>query len=389
MKKYFFYGSSILFSRGLEYIVLFIAPLYLSKENYGSLEFYKKLIELGAAILTFGLPTLILSYPKSKDSKVYFTFIALLFISLLAVISAPFLAVFSYLFLLVPIYFHSIFFNNGIFAPFILTYKGSNFASVYKGLISLVFYAVVLIGIFYSKDPDMAFVYVGYILSPILLCYTLFYIYKKNIVLNKLKRYWRLFRQLIIGSLTIVISNFANMMFLYTDILIIKILSDNAAIEIADYSFSLNIANALMLIPLTLVQVDIEKLKANLNYVVLLRKKILFLVAASAVLLVLLFLFLTHFYVKNYSSVLYIFLIILGAKIFQSISVSYGAIIIIEKLFSQNLFINISALVINIILTYFLYDQLGLIGVALSSIISLIIRFVLLVRINRKVSLKQ
>ena len=34
-KKYFFYGCSILFSRGVEYLILFFAPLMLSKQDYG------------------------------------------------------------------------------------------------------------------------------------------------------------------------------------------------------------------------------------------------------------------------------------------------------------------------------------------------------------------
>jgi O-antigen/teichoic acid export membrane protein len=385
LKKYFFYGSSILFSRGLEYLILLIAPLYLTKENYGSLEFYKKIIELGAAILTFGLPTLILSYPKSNESKVYFTFLSLLFITALSIIVAPFLNIFNYLFLLIPIYFHSIFFNNGVIAPFVLTYKGSNYASIYKAVISLLFYTIVLIAILYSKEPDLAFVYVSYLLLPVLLFYTIFYVYKHNIILRTLKRYWFIFKRLIISSLTIVVSNFANMMFLYTDILIIKILSNNADIEIANYSFSLNIANALIIIPLTLVQVDIEKLKKQISYFKVLRKKILYLVAGMTLVLVMVFLFLTHFYFQSYSSVLYVFLIIIGAKFIQAISVSYGAVVLIRKLFSQNLTINLSALIANVILSYLLYNKFGLIGIALSSLMSLIIRFILLVRINNKI----
>ncbi|RCW93568.1 MATE family efflux transporter [Winogradskyella arenosi] len=385
MKKYFFYGSSILFSRGLEYLILLIAPLYLTKENYGSLEFYKKIIELGAAILTFGLPTLILSYPKSNESKVYFTFISLLFITGLSIITAPFLNLFNYLFLLIPIYFHSIFFNNGIIPPFILTHKGSNYASIYKAVISLLFYSIVLITILYSKEPDFAFVYVSYLLLPLLFCYTIFYVYKNNIIFHTLKRYWFIFKKLIISSLTIVVSNFANMMFLYTDILIIKLLSNTADIEIANYSFSLNIANALIIIPLTLVQVDIEKLKKQIDYFKVLRKKILYLVASMTLILVMVFLFLTHYYFENYSSVLYVFLIIIAAKFIQAISVSYGAVVLIKKLFSQNLTINLSALIANVILSYFLYHEFGLIGIALSSLMSLILRFILLVRINNRI----
>lgn len=334
-------------------------------------------------MLTFGLPTLILSYPKSQESKTYFTFISLVFISAIGLLSAPFLYVSHYLFLLVPIYFYSIYFNNGIIAPFILTFKGSNSASLYKAIISLLFYTIVLASIFYAEKPEFAFVYVNYIVLPFLLLYTGFYVYKQKIIAYKLKRYWKLFKRLLSSSLTIVVSNFANMTFLYTDILIIKLLSQNANIDIADYSFSLNIANALILVPLTLVQVDIEKLKKNMTYAIVLRKRILIATLALAIGLIVVFLFLTHFYFQDYRVIFYVFLVILGAKIFQSVSVSYGAQIIIKKMFRQNLTINLTALILNVILSYVLYYYFGLLGIAMASLASLIMRFVLLVRINR------
>jgi len=360
-----------------------LAPLYLTKETYGGLEFYKKIIELGAAILTFGLPTLILSYPKSQESKSYFTLISLLFISAIGIVALPFLYVFHYAFLLIPIYFYSIYFNNGIVAPFILTYKGSNSASMYKAIISLVFYSIVIASIFYTDEPELSFVYVNYLVLPVLLLYTTVYVYKQNIIASKLKRYWSLFRRLLLSSLTIVVSNFANMTFLYTDILIIKLLSQHADVDIADYSFSLNVANALILIPLTLVQVDIEKLKKNMAYATVLRKRILLATIGLAVCLLLVFLILTHFYFQDYRLIFNVFLVILGAKIFQAISVSYGAQIIIKKMFKQNLAINLSALSFNIILSYVLYSYFGLMGIAIASAISLVLRYVLLVRINR------
>ena len=171
MKKYLVYGSSILFSRGLEYLVLFIAPLYLSKDTYGEFEFYKKIIELGAALLTFGLPTLVLTYPKSPDSKKYFTLYSWIFITILTVIFLPALASLNYVIILLPIYFHSIFFNNGIIPPFVLTFKGSKYASFYKVAVSALFYISILILLFFSHSPELSFVHVCYILLHVMLGY--------------------------------------------------------------------------------------------------------------------------------------------------------------------------------------------------------------------------
>jgi O-antigen/teichoic acid export membrane protein len=386
LKKYIVYGSSILFSRGLEYLVLFIAPLYLSKATYGEFEFYKKIIELGTAVLTFGLPTLVLTYPKSPDSKKYFSFYAWIFITVLTLIVLPFLIVLNYVIILLPIYFHSIFFNNGIIPPFLLTFKGSIYASFYKLLVSALFYITVLMLLFFSASPELSFVHVCYVLLPIMLISSIRWIYKYEILCLKLKKYVSLFKKLILGSLTIVISNFLNMMFLYTDIMIIKILSNQPNTQIADYSFSLNISNALLLIPLTIVQTDIENLKTNYKHGVVISKKIRTLVLVFSVLLVLVFVTLTNAVFLDYKSTFTIFCVILIAKIFQSLSVLHGAHIIIHKLFKENMLINGLALMVNIVLSYFLYFELGLIGIALASMSILIIRYGMLSVLSGKLN---
>src|SRR5690606_41513439 len=79
-KKYIYYGGSIVLSRGLEYFVLFFAAGYLAKEAYGQLEFYKKIMEEGSSDLAFGFPALILSYTKSKESKIYFYLLSISFV---------------------------------------------------------------------------------------------------------------------------------------------------------------------------------------------------------------------------------------------------------------------------------------------------------------------
>jgi len=378
LKKYILYGSSILFSRGLEYIVLLIAPLILAKDVYGSLEFYKKTIELGAAFFTFGLPTILLTYPKSNNSKLYFNILSLIFIVAISFAFVPVAFVLKFQLLIIPIIFHSLFFNNGIIPPFILTRYGSGKASIYKSAISFLFYSIILLYLYFGSYPEFTFVYVNYYLLPVCLLAYVVVLYKQQLNFRYLKHYLRVFKKLLFGSFTLLVSNFANMMFLYTDIFIIKALSSQADIEIADYSFALNISNALMLVPLTLVQVDIEKLKKSPFYYKSLNKKIIGLVLIAAIILAILFYGLTHSYFDNYANTWYIFIVILSAKILQSFSVLFGAKIIIAKLFSQNLLINISALTFNVFLSFILYKNFGLMGVALSSFASLLVRYLAL-----------
>jgi len=371
-------------SRGLEYAVLFFAAHYLSKQDYGELEYYKKIIEVGSSIFAFGFPVLLISYTRSRESKDYFYLLSILFIFLIAILTAVFFQIFNVLFLVIPFLFYALFFTGGITQNYILISRGSNAASVYKILTSLFFYAIVFCSIYFFAISGKAFVIVNYILFPFFLIYAGFLLYKQKLIWEKLKRYWGLFKKLLYGSFTLVVSEFAGMLFLYTDIFIIKLLSKQDNIDIANYSFALNITNMLLLVPMTLVQVDIEKLKTNYEYVKTLNKKIQALIALASVVVVAFFYVLTNYFITEYKEIFSLFLIILVAKIVQTLSPLYGTMLNVLKLFNTNLFINLGSLFINIILSYLLFEKFELYGVAFASIISLIIRQILLVQAFNK-----
>ncbi|MAN58491.1 MAG: hypothetical protein CMC08_01495, partial [Flavobacteriaceae bacterium] len=175
--------------------------------------------------------------------------------------------------------------------------------------------------------------------------------------------------------------------FLYTDIFVIKLLSDSANIDIANYSFSLNIASMLLLIPITLVQVDVEKLKRDFLYVKVVNRKIIRLVALLFIGLIAVFYILTQFFLPDYRDTFIIFLIILMAKAVQSAAPLYGTMIVIKKRFRLNLNINIISLVMNVILSSLAFYLFGLYGIAFASLIVLAFRNVFLVRAYKKIYL--
>ena len=376
-RKYFFYASSIVISRGLEYFVLFFSAYYLSKDSYGQLEFYKKIIELIGVILAFGLPSLLLTYTRSKNSKIYLTGLSLLFIILLSTFLLPVLLFFGYHYLMIPVFFHAIFLNNGVLPVFFLTNNGSNQASLYKLITSILFYTGVFLLIRFHPDPEYAFIYINYFLILIGVIFLGQIIRGYSFTRHFFKRYYRLFVRLLASSLTLVFSNIANIMFLYTDILIIKIMSKSANLDIADYSFSLNIANILILIPFTLVQVDIEEIKKHFK---LKRKaqRIFKLVLIFSFMLFSTYLLLTKLVFTNFSGALIVFSLILLAKISQTQSVLLGTLLLVQKKFKLNLKINLSMLVLNLILSLLFYKSFGVLGIALSSFISLTTRLFLL-----------
>ncbi len=376
-KKYFFYATSIILSRGLEYFVLFYAALHLSKDAYGQLEFYKKLIELLAVALAFGLPSLLLTYTKSKDSKVYLNVLAILFITFLAVVIFPILWVLDYRFLIIPILFHAIFFNNGVVPVFFITLLGSNKASIYKSATSFLFYSGIFLLLILHPEPEKAFVTINYYLIGIGIVFLLGLFKNYRINFGFLKKYFGLFKKLLLSSLTLVVSNFANIMFLYTDIMILKLISKTPNTDIADYSFALNIANMLILVPFTMVQVDIEEIKILKNAKPKAVKILRFILIFSLIVL-LGYLFLINTFYVNFSETIYIFLVILAAKIFQTQSVLHGTLLLVKKEFKLNLKINLMMLTLNIALSYLLFSYLNVIGIALASFITLTLRYFVL-----------
>ena len=380
-KKYIFYGLSIILTRGLEMLVLFFAADYLSKQDYGSLEYYKKIIEVGSSFLAFGLPALIVSYTTNKQNKNYFYALSVVFAFVVSLIVAPVLGVLHLLILWVPLLFYALYFTGGITQNYLLVRRNSNVVSVYKILVSVLFYALVFIGVRYYAVTKYGFVYPAYFLIVPGLLWSFWLFYKEHIRWNALKRYGRLFFKLLPSSLTLVVSNFANLMFLYTDIFIINLLSTQPKIDIADYSFSLNIANLLLLIPLTLVQVDVEKMKKSVKEVPVLFRKIVILVLTASLFLVVFYKYFTAWYFTKFAGTFVLFLIILAAKVFQAFSPVFGTYMAIRRQYTLNLKINLFVLALNIVLSYLLFNRFGLYGVAYASLLSLLIRFIILRKI--------
>ena len=153
--------------------------------------------------------------------------------------------------------------------------------------------------------------------------------------------------------------------------------------EIADYSFPLNIANALLIIPFTLVQVDIEKIKNSEEATSLTMHKIIKLTLVGAICIVAIYLLLVNTAYSKYDNTLNIFYLIIIAKIFQSFAVLLGTKIMIFKLFKTNLIITSSIMVINFVISYLIYPYFGLIGIASASIFSLFLRYLLLIIANK------
>lgn len=373
-KKHLLYGGAIVFSRGIEYLVLIFAAYFLSKHDYGELELYKKIIEVGSAFVAFGFPVLIISYTKSSDSKTYLFLLSVLFVFFITLVLSIFLILIGWGLLIIPFLFYSIFFTGGIAQSYILVQKGSDYASVYKSIISLLFYGVIFLLIYFFDVSGKAYVYVSYILLPFSLVYLWKEFTKQNIIIYKLKKYWKLFKKLLYSSSTLVMSSFTNLMFLYTDIFLIKLLSTEANKDIAEYSFSLNIASMLILIPMTLIQVDIERLKRDNTLPDKLNKKIISLLILGIITLVLMFHLLTTYLVVDYKNVLLLFLIIIASKAVHCISILYGTMLIVFKLYNTSLIINVVIFLANIFLSYLLYQYFNVYGIAIASLVSLSIR---------------
>jgi O-antigen/teichoic acid export membrane protein len=151
-------------------------------------------------------------------------------------------------------------------------------------------------------------------------------------------KYLKLFKKLLISSSTLVISTIANMMFMYSDIFIVKILSPNPSIEIANFSFVLNITNMIILIPMTLVQVDIEKIKKeSYDWLQGYRKKTFIYTSAFSIFIMLGYFILINTFYEAYKDTMILFLILFVGKIIQSNSVFFGNTSFNQEIFHRKL----------------------------------------------------
>ena len=384
-KNYLFYGGSIIISRGLEYLIIFYAAKTLAKEVYGEFEFFKKVVEIGSNILSFGFPALILSYTKSLDSKVYFYLLSIVCVFLFSGLFLVFGFFNSvYFLLLICLIFYALYFTGGVSQSFQLVEKGSNYASLYKIVISILYFAGVFLCLNFLETKSYSILYPAIILLPAGILFSYFELKHYHIKLAKAKKYWRLFKKLLNKSMTLVVSNFANLMFLYTDIFILKLLSKNANSEIADFSFAVNIASLLLIIPMTLIQVEIEKLKHEKNFIYTLNKRINLLTILSSVALIISYLILINYLYVEYDNTFYLFLIILVGKVFLTLSNLFGTKLVILKKFTLNLKINILFLVLNILAAFLFYVLFGIIGLCISSSLMIGFRYVCLVLFIKK-----
>jgi O-antigen/teichoic acid export membrane protein len=234
------------------------------------------------------------------------------------------------------------------------------------------------VGIYKFQFNGEAYLKTSYVAIIFFICYLIYVIHNLEINLNHTKKYFKLYRKLLISSSTLVISNFANMMFLYTDIFVLSQVSSNPNQEIADFSFALNISSILLLIPLTLVQVDIEKLKKSKLQFNILNKKINNLLLIVLLILFVSYIILIKYFIVKYDNTLNIFIVLLIAKYFHAKSSLYGTYILILKKFNTNLLINFLALLLNIIACYYSYKFLGILGLSISSLVLLLVRFLIL-----------
>jgi len=379
--RYVFFGSSTIISRGLEYLVLIFLASYFSKEIYGRFELYKKIIELTSCFLAFGFPTLIMTYTKSSLSKINFTLLSILFSAILLIIIIPIFSYWNILFLIIPILFYTHFFYSGsIIQSFNLVYLGSQYAGYYKLIVSFLFSLVIFLFAYYFNYKYKSLINACYLLYLIMLIryIFIFYNYLSSGLFDNIKKYSKLFFKILFSSFTLVVTNFVSMAFLYTDIFIINLLDINPMPVIGDYSFVLNIANVLLIIPLTIVQVDINNVKYDNTLIINLIKKIKKYILLFIIPVIIIYLLLTNLIVHKFDNTTTLFILVIFAKIFQALTIPYGFFLIIKKDFSFNLMINILSLVLNIVLSYLLYNSFGVYAIAFVSIFVLAFRYLML-----------
>ncbi|RFN59165.1 oligosaccharide flippase family protein [Marixanthomonas ophiurae] len=376
---YLLYGSSIVFGRGLEYLWFFIISYYATKQQYGEFELYKKIIEFFAIFASLGFPALILTYTRTKQEKQDF-FITGVFLSLCITIFAALILILfnaNYLFLIVPILFFAIFhYSNSIYQAYNLVEKGSKYASYYKSLVSILFTVSILLFFFTIEEKEFSIIYCTYPLFIIGIIY-LIKDFSIKAVITSFKKTKAILKSQFYNGSVLFLTTLVNTSFLVTDVFIINYYSGSSEGKLADYNFPLMIANMLLIVSMTLTNVDIEKYKQKHSYFKSsLRKNTLF-TFLGAILLFIFYFLLTKFIYTEYENTLVVFIVILAAKVIQSLTIPYGVYLATKAVYTYVLIVLIVALLFNICFSFFLYPKYGLIGIAAVSLLGLLIRYLL------------
>jgi O-antigen/teichoic acid export membrane protein len=165
---------------------------------------------------------------------------------------------------------------------------------------------------------------------------------------------------------------------MYSDVLLVKTLSPPEVETglLGQYGFCLTVANMVLLLPTSIVQVDLEKMKQKgfqIGPVVFKSHKLLLL---STIFVGVAYLSLVNFVFQDYKETSIVFFIILIGKYFQGASMPLGTLNLIAKKYGRNLYINIIVLVLNVVISALVYSDYGLIGIATTSATLLVIRYV-------------
>ncbi|NNL08716.1 MAG: hypothetical protein HKP38_05785 [Croceitalea sp.] len=241
---------------------------------------------------------------------------------------------------------------------------------------------LILLFYFNITETPKALVYASYPVYSMGLVYLL-YVLRRHWQFDgilKIKTFFKLFIGQLGNMAALIAGNISNVAFLVTDIFVIRFMAkseDLALVEVAIYSFALTIASLIIIIPNTILSVDLEKMKYNLHAFDAAKSKI---VTLNLIIIPLVFIGYTlgvTFIYTEYNGTLMLFGLILISKFLQILGMPYGTYLSIKRKYVLNFSINLSVMLFNIVLSISLYLYLNLLGIAIGSLVSLLIRFLL------------
>jgi O-antigen/teichoic acid export membrane protein len=362
----------------MEYIWFFVVSYYATKQQFGEFELYKKIIEFASVIVSLGFPGLIITFSKNLKQKNDFFLAGAASSIILSVVLGiiGYLIGFNYLFLIIPILFFSLFhYSNSIYQAYNLVVKGSRYTSNYKNVVSVLF-SIAVLGFFFSiEEKEMAIVYSSY---PLIIIGIIYFMWDFDF--GKLKsvffRVSSTIKEQYYNGTVIFITTLVNTSFLATDIFIISYFAGTEDTRLADYSFPLMVASALFIIPRTFTSVDVEDYKLSHDKFKKSAQKIFWLCLLAGFGLVLFYFGLINTLFEEYKNTFAVFLVILLAKLVQSITVPYGVYLGTKGIFTYQLKVLITSLGFNVICSILVFDKYDLMGIAVVSLIGITIRLI-------------
>ena len=365
---------------------------YLGPEQFGLFSYAQSFVALFSIVATLGLNSIVVrelvknNYDKNVliGTSFILMFFASLFVIFLLSVATFFTSNDTYTNILIFILASATIFQSFNVIDFYFQSKVLSKYVVYANISMLFSSSIIKIGLILVNAPLISFVWVV-LFDSIILALGFIYFYKKN---NQEFKSWKFDKKvgffLLKESYPLIIAGVINSIYMKVDQVMIKEMLDNiqvgyysAAVKLSEVWFSVGVIICNSLFPAI---INAKKISEEFYYQRIYKLFLFLVVIAYSLSITVYFLsdyVILFLYGKEFIEASSVLAIHIFSAIFVYLGVSSGRWLITENKVNLDLYRNIFAMIINVVLNILFIKKFGIVGVAYASLIAYIFSFYL------------